>query len=119
MVCIDVQTYPKWKFGSVTSRDPNLRQEAVQTMKKAMSVAARLGAMKVNFWPGQDGYDYPFQSDYAQSWKMIVDALKDASEYNRNVKRLFTLLLLMFIRVVPAPTNLSRFHLVGLWFVTT
>ncbi len=86
MVCVDVQTDPRWKFGSVTSRDPSIRQAALGTIKEAMDVAVALKTMKVNFWPGQDGYDYPFQSDYLSSWRMITEGLRDISTYNRNVK---------------------------------
>jgi xylose isomerase len=33
----------------------------------------------VKFWPGQDGYDYPFQADYADLWKYSVDAVREVA----------------------------------------
>ena len=37
-------------------------------VQRGHSVARGLGADYVKFWPGQDGYDYPFQADYLQIW---------------------------------------------------
>jgi len=48
----------------LTSPDPNLRREAIQMCKDGLDAAAELKAVDVLLWPGQDGYDHPFQVDY-------------------------------------------------------
>src|SRR5438552_1303115 len=55
-----------FKDGSFTNPDPGLRRKAIELGKRSAEIAHRLGADYVKFWPGQDGYDYPFQADHAQ-----------------------------------------------------
>ncbi|WP_262402176.1 sugar phosphate isomerase/epimerase [Actinomadura sp. CNU-125] len=38
---------------------------------------ASSGSDYVKLWPGQDGYDYPFQADYADLWDMSVSAVRE------------------------------------------
>jgi xylose isomerase len=47
--------------------------------KKALDVAAELGAVDVLMWPGQDGFDYPFQSDYQKYWGLLVEAIGEVA----------------------------------------
>ncbi len=44
-------------------------------MKKAMDISAELGANKMNLWTGQDGYDYPLQTDYLKNWSMMIEVI--------------------------------------------
>ena len=45
-----------------------------------------LGARYVKFWPGQDGYDYPFQADYEDLWKYSVDAVREVAASAPNIQ---------------------------------
>ena len=36
-----------------------------------------LGAQYVKFWPGQDGYDYPLQSDHLEIWDLAVSGARE------------------------------------------
>jgi len=54
----------KWQHGGVTSKDKKIRREAINVAKKAIDYAEDLKTKNIVFWPGQDGYDYYFQTDY-------------------------------------------------------
>jgi sugar phosphate isomerase/epimerase len=85
---VEIGLYPdrKWKNGTYTSADPGIRREAIEMSKKALDAAAELGAEDVLMWPGQDGFDYPFQSDYTKFWKLLVDGIGEVAAYRPDVK---------------------------------
>ncbi len=87
-VTLEIGLYPdrKWKNGTYTAPDPGIRREAIEMSKKALDVAAELGAPDVLMWPGQDGFDYPFQSDYARYWTLLVDAVGEVAAHRPDVK---------------------------------
>jgi hypothetical protein len=87
-VTLEIGLYPdrKWKNGTYTAPDPGIRREAISMSKKALDVAADLGAVDVLMWPGQDGFDYPFQSDYAKYWTLLVDAIGEVASHRPDVK---------------------------------
>jgi xylose isomerase len=66
----------EFQLGSFTNPDAALRRKAVDLGKRAIEVARALGAKYVKFWPGQDGFDYPFQVDYAQIWDYQVSGVR-------------------------------------------
>lgn len=67
----------QFQKGSFTHPDAAVRRAAVELGKRAIGVAHELGADYVKFWPGQDGYDYPFQADYAQIWDYAVSGIRE------------------------------------------
>jgi xylose isomerase len=67
----------RWARGGFTNPDPAVRREAVDLVKQAGAAARVLGCDYVKLWPGQDGYDYPFQSDYRDLHAMSVDAVRE------------------------------------------
>jgi xylose isomerase len=87
-VTLEIGLYPdrKWKNGTYTAPDPGIRREAIEMSKKALDVAAELGAVDVLMWPGQDGFDYPFQSDYAKYWSLLVEAIGEVASHRPDVK---------------------------------
>jgi xylose isomerase len=70
----------EFQLGSFTNPDAAVRRRAVDLGKRAVEVAQELGAAYVKFWPGQDGYDYPFQVDYAQIWDYQVSGVRAVAE---------------------------------------
>ena len=88
MVTVEIGLYPdkKWKKGTYTSPDPGIRRETIEMSKQAMDMAAELGAEDVLMWPGQDGFDYPFASDYDKNWGLLVDAVGEIASYRKDVK---------------------------------
>ncbi|MGA7903543.1 MAG: sugar phosphate isomerase/epimerase family protein [Terrimicrobiaceae bacterium] len=69
----------KFQKGALTNPDPQTRREAIDLYKQAITVAQELGAKYVKFWPGQDGYDYPFQADYEALWRYSVEGVREVA----------------------------------------
>src|SRR4051794_39401969 len=70
----------EFQLGSFTNPDAAIRRRAVDLGKQAIEVARVLDAKYIKFWPGQDGYDYPFQVDYAQIWDYQVSGVRAVAE---------------------------------------
>jgi xylose isomerase len=45
----------------------------LKLLNEATELAKQLGCDYVKLWFGQDGWDYPFQVDYHDIWKLAVD----------------------------------------------
>jgi xylose isomerase len=75
----------KYCRGAFTNPDPNVRRDLIQMCKDAIPVARELGADYVKFWPGQDGYDYPFQSDYMELWDLTVDGIREVAGSDKSM----------------------------------
>lgn len=86
MIVPDLWTQAKWGNGSIASNDNKIRKQAIQEIKKSIDWAAELGCDYVDVWPGQDGYDYPFQADYQDAWKRLREAIEECAQYNKKVK---------------------------------
>jgi xylose isomerase len=67
----------RFSRGAFTNPDAAVRRQAVELVSEAAAVARRLGCDYVKLWPGQDGWDYPFQVDHAQVWKYSLDAVRE------------------------------------------
>jgi xylose isomerase len=65
--------------GGLVSPDPATRGEAVKQTLDAIDFAGELGAHFI-IWPGIEGYNYPFQTPYAESWDWFVDGIGQAAE---------------------------------------
>lgn len=76
----------KWGKGAFTSKDPNIRKEAVSHTKEMMDIAAELGCDIVSVWPGQDGYDYYFQADYIEERSWFEEGIKECCKHRKDIK---------------------------------
>jgi xylose isomerase len=87
-VTLEIGLYPdrKWKKGTYTSPDPGIRREAIEMSREALDVAAELGAEDVLMWPGQDGFDYPFESDYTKYWDLLVQSIQEVASHRPDVR---------------------------------
>ena len=65
--------------GGLISPDPATRGEAVKQTLDAIDFAGELGAHFI-IWPGIEGYNYPFQTPYAESWDWFLDGIGQAAE---------------------------------------
>lgn len=66
--------------GAFTNPDPEVRRGITELYGQGVDIAQELGAKYVKFWPGQDGYDYPFQADYQQLWELSVSGVREVAE---------------------------------------
>ncbi|MFS2223405.1 sugar phosphate isomerase/epimerase family protein [Pantoea sp. B65] len=76
----------KFSRGAFTNPDPATRAQAFELMNEAAGVVREVGANYVKVWPGQDGWDYPFQVDHKNLWKLAVDGMRDLAGANPDVK---------------------------------
>jgi xylose isomerase len=70
---------PRFGRGGLTSPDPETREEARRRTRAAADFAGSLGAHFI-VWPGIEGYNYPFQTPYGESWAWLVDGIGEAAE---------------------------------------
>lgn len=76
----------KWSRGAFTNPDPAARAAAFELMHESAGIVRELGANYVKVWPGQDGWDYPFQVSHRNLWKLAVDGMRDLAGANPDVK---------------------------------
>jgi xylose isomerase len=69
---------PRFGKGGLVSPDPATRAEAVKRTLDAIDFSGELGAHFI-IWPGIEGYNYPFQTPYAESWAWLVDGIGQAA----------------------------------------
>ena len=79
-ICYGLVPNPTFKYGSLTNPEASLRREAVAHMKRGIDLAANLGAHYI-YWPGNEGYNYPFQRDYARTWRWFLEGIQEAVEH--------------------------------------
>ncbi|HZP74062.1 MAG TPA: TIM barrel protein [Gaiellaceae bacterium] len=65
---------PLYGKGGLSSPDDTVRAAALAEALDAASFAAELGAQMI-LWPGVEGYNYPFQTPYAESWARFIDGV--------------------------------------------
>jgi xylose isomerase len=70
---------PKFGKGGLVSPDPAIRADAVRRTLDAAAFAGEIGAHFI-VWPGIEGYNYPFQTPYADSWAWLIDGIGQAAE---------------------------------------
>jgi xylose isomerase len=76
----------EFKEGSFTNPDPTLRRRADDVVQRTAEIAKELSADYVKIWPGRDGYDYPFQVDYAALWGQALEGLAELARANPNTR---------------------------------
>ena len=77
-----VWTESTWRQGAFTSPDPKVRQAAIDRGKEAIEIGRVLGTRKMCLWPGEDGWDYHFQSDYRRLWDLEAAAVRELAEFD-------------------------------------
>ena len=70
---------PRFGKGGLVSPDEATRREALTRTLDAIDFA---GALRAHFiiWPGIEGYNYPFQTPYGESWAWLVDGIGQAAQ---------------------------------------
>jgi xylose isomerase len=69
---------PRFGKGGFVSPDEATRAEAVRRTLEAIDFAGDLGAHFI-IWPGIEGYNYPFQAPYRESWAWFLDGMGQAA----------------------------------------
>jgi xylose isomerase len=71
---------PRFGKGGFSSPDDATRTEALRLTREAIDLAADVDAQMI-IWPGIEGYNYPFQTPYAESWARFVDGVGEAASH--------------------------------------
>jgi xylose isomerase len=69
---------PRFGKGGLSSPDDAVRDAALGMTLEAAEFAGELGAHFI-IWPGIEGYNYPFQTPYADSWARFIDGIGQAA----------------------------------------
>jgi xylose isomerase len=75
-------TNPAFKLGAFTHPDRTVRREAIDLTKRGIDAARKAGVTLMTLWLGQDGFDYPFQLDYARAWADEIDGIREVCEHD-------------------------------------
>ena len=70
---------PRFGRGGLVSPDAETRAEAGRRTVAAAELAGQLGAHFI-VWPGIEGYNYPFQTPYADSWRWLIEGIGEAAQ---------------------------------------
>jgi xylose isomerase len=74
---------PRFGKGALSSPDAGLRREAIEISQRAADFAASVGAQLI-VWPGVEGYNYPFQTPYRESWGWFLEGMGAIAERCRD-----------------------------------
>ncbi len=72
--------------GAFTNPDPAVRRAALDVMHESAQIVRELGASYVKIWPGQDGWDYPFQVNHHDIWKLATDGMRELASAHPDLK---------------------------------
>ncbi len=71
--------------GAFTNPDPGIRCLANEMVNDAANVVRHFKANYIKLWPGQDGWDYPFQVDHRALWKLSIDGIAELADQNKDL----------------------------------
>ncbi len=78
-VCTGLHTDSRFGRGGLSSPDAATRAEARRLTRETADLAGAVGANMI-CWPGIEGYNYPFQTSYAQAWEWFIEGIAEAAE---------------------------------------
>ncbi len=67
-------------LGGLTNPQAAVRKEAVALIVSGMQTARSMDCHLVSLWPGQDGFDYPFEADYQALVDHFVGGVRECAE---------------------------------------
>jgi xylose isomerase len=76
---------PAYRAGAFTHPDEKVRRAAIDLTKRGIDALAAAGGNLMTLWLGQDGFDYPFQCDYAALWDLEVEGIREVAAHNPSV----------------------------------
>jgi len=72
--------------GAFTNPDAGIRRLANAMCNEAADMVRHFGADYVKLWPGQDGWDYPFQADHRKLWQMSIEGVAELATQNPDLR---------------------------------
>src|SRR3954468_19818413 len=88
-ICSGLHVDERFGRGGLSSLDDEVRGEALLLTLEGCELAGELGSQYI-IWPGIEGYNYPFQTPYAEAWARFIDGVGQAAEaLDRHGRTLF------------------------------
>ena len=84
-VNVDIKDAAHFRYGALSARDGEARRKAVALLTEGMDIAAAFGIDLVTTCPLADGYDYPFQIDFADAWGRFIDTVRTVVQHRADV----------------------------------
>ena len=78
-----VKPYEK---GSIASTDRDVLAKVKDEIRDVIEITKKIGGNLVDIWPGQDGFDYPFEVDYFYAWETMIDVIRELADYDPSVR---------------------------------
>lgn len=75
-----------YERGAIASRDPKIIEKVKQEIREVIDATKAIGGNLIDIWPGQDGFDYPFEDDYIRAWETMIEVIKEMADYEPSVK---------------------------------
>jgi xylose isomerase len=69
---------PRYGKGGLSSPDDAVRRDALAEALRAADFVGEIGAHLI-LWPGIEGYNYPFQTLYADAWARFIDGVGEVA----------------------------------------
>ncbi len=85
-IAVECWSDRKWKYGAFSTNEEGIRKEVIDLFKGSIDFAKATGADSVLLWPAHDGFDYPFQTNYYDGWKNMVETIREICAYDPSVK---------------------------------
>jgi xylose isomerase len=73
---------PRFGRGGLVHPNEKIRNEARRIVREGAEFAGSIGANMI-IWPGGEGYNYPFQTPYVDSWNWLIEGMGEAAEICR------------------------------------
>jgi xylose isomerase len=83
---VDIKDAAFFRYGALSAQSKEARDRAASLLREGMDIASELGAGLVTTCPLADGYDYPFQIDYASAWGRFIETVKEVVSYRNDVR---------------------------------
>ena len=78
-ICGGLHLDERFGKGGFCSPDDATRQAALDITFRAIDLAGEVGAHMI-IWPGIEGYNYPFQTPYRESWSRLIDGFAQCAQ---------------------------------------
>ena len=78
---VNIKKEAEWVPGALSRPFKDIRDRAVEMIKKGKAYARAVGASHVTCCPLSDGYDVLFQIDYSSAWKYMIQTIEEAADY--------------------------------------
>lgn len=72
--------------GAIATRDSAVLASVKQEIREVIDITQAIGGDLVCVWPGQDGFDYPFEVNYIEAWETMIGLLREMADYNPDVR---------------------------------